>query len=116
MATCDDIIVGAGSSGVVLAAAVRGFQILRLLVIAALVLSPLPSLPVFAQQPPKIHRIGVLSTAGVEQENFIWVDLRRLLRERGWVEGQNLAIEFRYAEGSYERLPELARRAGSAPA
>ena len=108
MATCDDIIVGAGSSGVVLAAAVRGFQILRLLVIAALVLSPLPSLPVFAQQPAKIYRIGVLSTAGPEQENFIWVDLRRLLRERGWIEGQNLAIEFRYAEGRYEHLPELA--------
>src|SRR5215813_11283320 len=108
MATCDDIIVGAGSSGAVLAAAVRGFQILRLLVIAALVLSPLPSLPVFAQQPAKIHRIGVLSTAGPEQENFVWADLRRLLRERGWVEGQNLAIEFRYAEGRYERLQELA--------
>src|SRR5215831_13916720 len=108
MATCDDIFVGAGSSGAVLAAAVRGFQVLRLLVIAALVLSPLPSLPVFAQQPAKIYRIGVLSTAGPEQENFIWVDLRRLLRERGWIEGQNLAIEFRYAEGRYEHLPELA--------
>jgi len=108
MATCDDIIVGAGSSGAMQAAAVRGFHILRLLVIAAFALSPLPSLPVFAQQPAKIYRIGVLSTAGPELENLIWVDLRRLLRERGWVEGQNLAIEFRYAEGRYERLPELA--------
>src|SRR5215467_410136 len=108
MATCDDIIVGAGSSGAMPAAAVRGFHILRLLVIAAFALSPLPSLPVFAQQPAKIYRIGVLSTAGPELENLIWVDLRRLLRERGWVEGQNLAIEFRYAEGRYERLPELA--------
>src|SRR5215470_14616577 len=61
-----------------------------------------------AQQPAKVYRIGVLSTAGPELENLIWVDLRRLLRERGWVEGQNLAIEFRYAEGRYERLPELA--------
>jgi putative ABC transport system substrate-binding protein len=61
-----------------------------------------------AQQPGKVYRIGVLSTAGPEQENFVWVDLRRLLRERGWVEGQNLAIEFRYAEGKYERLPALA--------
>src|SRR5215813_7046881 len=61
-----------------------------------------------AQQPAKVYRIGVLSLAGPEQENFVWVDLRRLLRERGLVEGQNLAIEFRYAEGRYERLPELA--------
>ena len=61
-----------------------------------------------AQQAAKVYRIGVLSTAGPEQENVIWVDLRRLLRERGLVEGQNLAIEFRYAEGKYERLPELA--------
>jgi putative ABC transport system substrate-binding protein len=83
-------------------------QTLRLLVIAALVLSSLPSLPVFAQQPAKMYRIGVLSTTGPEQENFVWVDLRRLLRERGLVEGQNLVIEFRYAEARYERLPELA--------
>src|SRR5215813_13510141 len=46
--------------------------------------------------------------AGPAQQNFVWTDLRRLLRERGWVEGQNLAIEFRYAEAKYERLPELA--------
>src|SRR5215470_15144505 len=115
MATYDDIIVGAGSSGAVLAAAVRRqaahsmtLQTLRLLVIAALVLSLLSPLPVFAQQPSKMYRIGVLSTGGSEQENFIWVDLRRLLRERGWVEGQNLVIEFRYAEARYDRLPELA--------
>src|SRR5215475_11921735 len=61
-----------------------------------------------AQQPAKVYRIGVLSLAGPEQENFVWADLRRLLRERGLVEGQNLAIEFRYAEGRYERLQELA--------
>lgn len=115
MATYDDIIVGAGSSGAVRAAPVRGLaarlvtlQTLLLLVVAALVLSPLPSLPVFAQQPPKMYRIGVLSTGGPELENFIWTDLRRLLRERGWVEGQNLVIEFRYAEARYDRLHELA--------
>ena len=61
-----------------------------------------------AQQPAKVYRIGVLSTAGPEQENFIWADLRGLLRERGWVEGQNLVIEWRYAEAKYKRLPALA--------
>ena len=60
-----------------------------------------------AQQPVKVYRIGVLSTAGPEQENFVWTDLRRLLRDRGWVEGQNLVIEWRYAEAQYERLPGL---------
>jgi len=63
---------------------------------------------IIAQQPAKVYRIGVLSTAGPEQENFVWAPLRGLLRERGWVEGQNLVIEFRYAEAKYERLPDLA--------
>jgi len=62
-----------------------------------------------ASQPAgKVYRIAVLSTTGPEQENFIWTDLRRVLRERGWVEGQNLAIEWRYAEGRYERLADMA--------
>jgi putative tryptophan/tyrosine transport system substrate-binding protein len=61
-----------------------------------------------AQKPAKVYRIGVLSTAGPEQENFIWAALRGHLRERGWVEGQNLVVEWRYAEAKYERLPDLA--------
>ena len=70
-----------------------------------MVSAPLAAL---AQQPAKVYRIGVLSSTGPEQENFIWADLRGLLRERGWVEGQNLVIEWRYAEARYERLPDLA--------
>jgi putative ABC transport system substrate-binding protein len=61
-----------------------------------------------AQQPTKVYRIGVLSTGGPEQENFVWAALRGLLRERGWIEGQNLVIEWRYAEAKYERLSDLA--------
>jgi len=60
------------------------------------------------QQAGKVYRIGVLSTTGAEQESVIWTELRRLLRERGWLEGQNLLIEWRYAEGKYERLPDMA--------
>src|SRR5262249_56727317 len=104
MATCDDIIVGAGSSGVVLAAAVRGFQVLRLLVIAALVLSPLPSLPVFAQQPAKIYRIGVLSTAGPEAESVFLVYLRPLPSARGLIQGPNLPHPVLHTEGRYQHL------------
>jgi ABC-type uncharacterized transport system substrate-binding protein len=61
-----------------------------------------------AQQPPRIPRIGVLA-AGVpatyvsRHEAF-----RRGLREFGYVEGQNITIEYRYGEGTYERLPALA--------
>jgi putative tryptophan/tyrosine transport system substrate-binding protein len=67
-----------------------------------------PPLGTEAQQAGKVYRIGVLSTTGPDQENFIWTDLRRLLRERGWVEGQNLAVEWRYAEGRYERPADMA--------
>ena len=80
-----------------------------LLAIASLGLVLLATSPlVFAQQPTKAYRIGVLSTTGPEQEAVIWTDLRRLLRERGWIEGQNLVIEWRYAEAKYDRLPDLA--------
>jgi putative tryptophan/tyrosine transport system substrate-binding protein len=61
-----------------------------------------------AQQAGRVYRIGVLSTAGPEQESFVWSALRGQLRERGWVEGQNLVLEWRYAEAKYERLPDLA--------
>jgi putative ABC transport system substrate-binding protein len=62
----------------------------------------------FAQQPPKVARIGFLgavSAAGYASR----VDaLRAGLRDLGYHEGKNLAIEFRWADGKYERLPELA--------
>jgi putative ABC transport system substrate-binding protein len=60
-----------------------------------------------AQQAGKVYRIGVLSSGGPEQESFLQATLRERLRERGWVEGQNLVVEWRYAEGKYERAPEL---------
>lgn len=81
----------------------------RLIMIVGLGLTLLSASPAaLAQQPAKVYRIGVLSTGGPEQENFIWADLRGLLRKRGWVEGQNLVVEWRYAEAKYERLPALA--------
>lgn len=81
----------------------------RLMMVVGLGLTLLSASPAaLAQQPAKVYRIGVLSTGGPEQENFVWADLRRLLRERGWVEGQNLVVEWRYAEAKYERLPDLA--------
>jgi ABC-type glutathione transport system ATPase component len=61
-----------------------------------------------AQQAGKVWRVGSLGPGGSEQESFVWATLRELLRERGWVEGQNLVFERRYAEGNYERLADLA--------
>jgi putative tryptophan/tyrosine transport system substrate-binding protein len=60
-----------------------------------------------AQQPAKIPRLGVLlfstPTADPQMETA-----RRALRDLGYVEGRNLALEYRYAEGRPERLPDLA--------
>ena len=79
--------------------------LVRVVVVALVLIAPLTAL---AQQPVKVYRIGVLSSTGPEQENFIWADLRGRLRERGYIEGQNLVVEWRYAEGKYDRLPDLA--------
>jgi putative ABC transport system substrate-binding protein len=61
-------------------------------------------LPARAQQPVKVYRIGYLSAptrASVERSLGTFL---RALRELGWVEGQNLVIEYRWAEGEIERL------------
>jgi putative tryptophan/tyrosine transport system substrate-binding protein len=58
-------------------------------------------------QQPKVYRIGVLST-GNPRSAAIFQALEQRLHELGYIEGQNLAIEFRYAEGKTDRLPGLA--------
>jgi len=59
-----------------------------------------------AQQPGKIFRIGILdpSTASGSAD---WQGLRQELSKLGWIEGKNIAIEYRFAELKAERLPEL---------
>jgi len=64
-------------------------------------------LTVKAQQAGKVYRLGLLSSGGLEQENAFSAALRERLRERGWVEGQNLVVEWRYMEGKYERAASL---------
>ena len=62
----------------------------------------------FAQQAGKVYRIGYLSTPNRESvANGVAAFLRKL-RELGWIDGKNLIIEYRWAEGKVERLPELA--------
>ena len=61
-----------------------------------------------AQQPKKVPRIGYLSSPDPARESARAEAIRLALRERGYIEGQNIAIEYRYAEGKLDRLPELA--------
>jgi len=61
-----------------------------------------------AQQATKVHRIGRLSSGSPTELNPNLEAFRQGLRELGYVEGQNLVIESRYAEGSPERLRDLA--------
>jgi putative tryptophan/tyrosine transport system substrate-binding protein len=67
-----------------------------------------PSFPAQAQQPAKLPRIGFLNPnpAGV---NSARIDaFRQGLRELGYIEGKNITVEYRYADGKTERLSELA--------
>ena len=61
-----------------------------------------------AQQPKKVPRIGYLSGVDPAREAVRAEAIRLALRELGYVEGQNIAIEYRYAEGKRDRFPELA--------
>ena len=61
-----------------------------------------------AQQTKKIPRIGYLSGGDPARESARSEGVRLMLRERGYIEGQNIAIEYRYAEGKADRFPELA--------
>jgi len=61
-----------------------------------------------AQQSKKIPRIGYLSNVDPALESARSEGIRLALRERGHIEGQNIAIEYRYAEGKPDRYPELA--------
>jgi putative ABC transport system substrate-binding protein len=61
-----------------------------------------------AQQPKNAARIGYLSNVNQAGESSRAEGIRLALRERGHIEGQNIATEFRYAEGKLDRLPELA--------
>ena len=63
-----------------------------------------------AQQPQKLHRIGVLSLSVSTSETTHWAKLAfaSWMRAAGYEEGQNLVVEWRYAEGDVSRLPALA--------
>ena len=69
-----------------------------------------PPAPSFAQQAAKIARIGFLVSGSVHSSpaRRTREAVRQGLRDFGYVEGQNITIEYRSADGNFDRLPELA--------
>src|SRR5881397_1354979 len=61
-----------------------------------------------AQQAGKVYRIGILEPIPAAQNAANLHALRKGLRELGYVEGRNLVIEYRSADGRAERFPDLA--------
>src|SRR5215472_3983529 len=61
-----------------------------------------------AQEPAKVWRIGVLVSSSASLNASRDDAFRQGLREIGYVEGKNIVIEYRYAEGKSDRLPSLA--------
>jgi putative tryptophan/tyrosine transport system substrate-binding protein len=60
------------------------------------------------QHAGKVSRIGFLSLTSPSDRPLLLDAFRQGLRELGWVEGQNIVIDYRYAEGRVDRLPDLA--------
>jgi len=61
-----------------------------------------------AQAPPTIRKIGLLSGFSPSVEARSYQAFLLGLRDLGWVEGKNISIEYRYAEGRHDRLPDVA--------
>jgi putative ABC transport system substrate-binding protein len=61
-----------------------------------------------AQQPKKVPRIGFLTATSASSQAPRLEAFRLALRELGYIDGQNIAIEYRYTQGKVDRAPELA--------
>jgi putative tryptophan/tyrosine transport system substrate-binding protein len=81
-------------------------KIITLLVLLAFLL--LPCLPSEAQQPTKVPTIGFLVPGSASGFAARVEAFQHGLRELGYVEGKNIDIEYRWAEGTLDRLPQLA--------
>src|SRR5262249_56875355 len=59
-------------------------------------------------QQPAIPIVGWLSSGSAESSHDLQAAFHRGLQEMGWVEGKSVAMEYRWADGQYDRLPALA--------
>jgi putative ABC transport system substrate-binding protein len=85
-----------------------GEMIKKLAPVIALALAGTLGHLVEAQQPKKISLLGFLASTDPATQSARAEAIRLALRERGYLEGQNIAIEYRYAEGKEDRFPALA--------
>ncbi len=76
------------------------------LALCSLLLAPCGA--VEAQQPTKILRIGYLDSSSASGSAVLVKAFLQELSKLGWIEGKNIAIEYRFAEGKIDRLPEIA--------
>src|SRR6266576_2764753 len=76
------------------------------LALCSLLLAPCSA--VEAQQLGKIFRIGFLDGSTAAGSAVLWDAFRQEMRKLGWIEGKNIAMEYRFSEQKPERLPELA--------
>jgi putative ABC transport system substrate-binding protein len=65
------------------------------------------ALPAAAEEPGKVYRVGFIGNSTAALESNLVQPFREGLRELGYVEGRDLVIEYRWAEGDYGRLPAL---------
>src|SRR4029450_13158519 len=88
---------------------VMSYQVpMRLIGLAVILSLALASVAAEAQHPSKMARMGYLEFGSAAPGTPLVEAFRQGLRELGWVEGQNIAIEVRYAEGKQDRLREFA--------
>ena len=79
----------------------------RAFVIAAVGALLVPARAVEAQQPATIPHIGYLVLNSADSGKNMLIAFRQGLRERGWIEGQSIVIETRFADAKIDRLPAL---------
>jgi putative ABC transport system substrate-binding protein len=82
---------------------------IRRIVLCLLITVVLLTVYLAEAQQTKVYRIGMLVNGTSSTHKFIIDEFRQGLRDLGYVEGKNVLIEYRYAEGKLERLPELAK-------